>query len=135
MPVKAEYKLTGLDKAIHDLVKGGGNLREYMPVVAEILNSAVMDTFEEEAGFTTGAWEESERVADSGGKILQDTGILAGTMATELTAFSARVSPTAPYGIFHVTGTENMPKRNFLDIDWGSVTKEVEDFLLGEILQ
>jgi len=111
---------------------------EVTPVIAEILVAAVQDVFESE-GF--GKWPE---LADStiaqrrGGpgqaiKILQDSGLLAGSINPESSPDSASAFTNVPYGAWHVIGTEHMPKRDFLEVDADLVQFEAAEVLLEAI--
>lgn len=98
----------------------GRSLQGAMPVIADMLVGAVMDVFDAEGP----GWEplaeatlKRRRNRDkSSAKILQDSGVLAGTMGTVIGADFVEAVAAASYGIFHVTGTKRMPKRDFTDL-------------------
>jgi phage gpG-like protein len=92
-----------------------------MSVVGESISTSVLDYLQSEGN---GSWEPlspatlRRRPRRRGGQLLQDRG--------QLKAFQVWTGPDwvevrspAPYAGFHVTGTRNMPQRDFTDIDLG----------------
>lgn len=79
-----------------------------------------------------------------GGKLLQDTGLLANIQTSRGPGFVKLTSP-APYAGFHITGTtqkniyrayapHTMPERDFMDIDYDKAFDELADMVLREAL-
>lgn len=67
-----------------------------------------------------------------GGRLLQDTGVLANIQMSSGADWAEVWSPAA-YAKFHVTGTKKMPKRNPLAIDWKRLLQQASEDLLEEI--
>lgn len=129
---KIEYVVDGLSASLKELEDRGGNVADLLPVVGEILRSAIDEVFLTEG---RGEWEVSRRVLEEGGTILQDTGRLAASIAIEeIGGDTVEAFALEPYGKFHVFGTKYMPARDYLDIDFIAVSDEVSEFILGEIL-
>lgn len=121
-----------LDHVLSELYAHGANLNDLRPVIGEILVTAIDEVFDTEGN---GKWKKSQRAELQGGKTLQDTGILAGSISTEYPENGTVAAGTdVPYGIFHLEGTKKMEVRDFLDIDWEGVSEEVSEFLVGEVL-
>lgn len=106
-----------------ELKKLGGraqNQRAINAQVAEILRTFVDDKFQDEGP----RWPQlapatilRRRGGGQGARILQDTGILATTIGVDSGADFAEVFTNVEYARFHITGTRNMPQRDFFDID------------------
>ena len=127
----------GLVKIVREFERRGNNLEDITPAVAQILVSAVDDVFISE-GF--GKWPDLAPATirarrGSGAKILQDRGLLAGSITPRSGARVAEAFTRVPYGVHHITGTANMPERNFLKIKMKKVTNQVAQILLREVLK
>jgi phage gpG-like protein len=106
-----------LSKVLVDLQAQGARLHSAMPAVASLLFGAVQDVFAAEGpGWAQLAEStiERRRNKDKGSiKILRDTGVLVGSISTRYASTYAEALAGAAYGIFHVTGTSRMPRRDF----------------------
>lgn len=106
-----------------------------MDVVAETLATAIDDEIQTEG---RGRWADfslatlKRHPKRSGGMLLQDTGLLANIQTREGNDWAEAISP-APYAGWHVTGTKNMPARNFLDIRLDQVLEEIAEFIVDEM--
>lgn len=110
-------------------------------VISQILATAIDDVIQSQgAAGTQGAWDEfSPTTLDIhprriGGMLLQDTGILANIQTSEGGFWGMAASP-AEYAHWHVTGTGNMPERDFLAVELEQVSDEIADILTAEIVQ
>lgn len=120
-------------KRLQAMIRAYGERAQNPPMrlVGEIIAAEVDDVIqsEGEAG-TKGKWEGfSQKTLELhprrvGGMLLQDTGLLA-NLQTRSNAVEAEVASPAPYATFHVTGTKNMPARNFLAIDFDRVMEQI----------
>lgn len=104
---------SNLQRVLSELEVQGGKVTHLMPTIAEMLLGAVADVFEAEGP----GWEplaESTKRGRRGTsqKILQDSGAFAGTIDAAWGESYAEAVAGVSYAIFHVTGTERMPKRN-----------------------
>lgn len=117
LEIKTESNLA---KVIGDLESQAGNVVDQMPVVAELLFGAVQDVFEAQGpGWAplADSTVEARRNRNKGSiRILQDTGVLVGSIGKRYGSTYAEAVAGASYGIFHVTGTKRMPKRDFTNL-------------------
>ena len=119
---------------IDALEKRGGNLSPVMAVISEIMLGGVEDEFETEG---RGQWpplapSTLRRRRGGSAKILQDTGVLAGSAYARHGADFAEVGLGARYAIYHVTGTSRMPARNPFDVAdrvWDEAVNALFDYL------
>lgn len=127
----------GLAKIVKEYERRGNNLEDITPAVAQLLVSAVDEVFQTE-GF--GTWPDLAPATirarrGTGAKMLQDRGILAGSITPRSNARTAEAFTRVPYGIYHVTGTKAVPKRNFLKIKLKKVTDQAAQIMLREVLK
>lgn len=69
-----------------------------------------------------------------GGLLLQDTGLLANLQTFVGDDFFGVRSP-APYAGYHVTGTKNMPARDFLAVDIATLLGSLAEEIASEIVE
>ncbi len=127
---------SGLKRLFAELRRRGGNLAGVNAAIAEDLVAAVLDVFEDEGPGWAPLAESTlanRRGKAAGAKILQDTSILAGSVHPDSGASFAEAYSDVPYGVFHVMGTDKMPRRDFMAIDFDEVTRSAADLLLAEI--
>ena len=101
-------------RVIDHYIALGGDLSPAMAIIAQDLVAAVEEQYETEG---EGNWDPLAEATLRGrrggiGKILQDTGIMAGSTAPHHGDFYAEASSDVPYLAFHVEGGEHLPKRN-----------------------
>jgi len=125
---------SNLQKVLLDISAHGKSIDRALPVVAEMLHGAVNDVFEAEGP----GWEplsDATKAARRGTsfKILQDTGLLAGSLEPSYGSTYAEVVDGTTYGHYHVTGTKRMPKRDWTDLGpfEEPLLDEVAEFLTG----
>lgn len=107
-----------------------------LSVLSEMLSNAVNDEIETEGRARWVPFAESTLVRHPrrvGGSLLQDTGLLANIQPDEGDDWVEASSP-ARYAIFHVVGTRNMPKRDFLDIDIDGFLREAAEVYLHSVV-
>ena len=129
-----------LGRALRRFERKGRAAAEVMPVVADTLVAAVLETFEQQGpGWPALAPStvKARRAQGAGAKILQDTGVLAGSIqpSTGTGAYGpwAAAGTNIHYGAFHVTGTSRMPRRDFLDVDLRAIAREAAELILLEV--
>lgn len=114
-----------LQRLFAELADLGGDLTDVNALIAEDLVAAIHDVFEAEGP----GWEPTQR----GGKILQDTGNLVNSISPDSGPTYALAFSDVPYGVYHVTGTDVMPARDWTEIDWDAATAAAADQLLAQI--
>lgn len=117
----------------------GRSLGGVMPQIAQVLQSAVRDKFDQEGP----GWKdlaESTKKARSGSsyKILQDTGELAKSVDTGYGSDWVEAFAGVSYAIFHSAGTETMPRRDPFDLEaskaiWDDAQKDILELVLGAV--
>jgi len=114
------------------------NLDRVLPVIADILVSAVDDVYQAQGpGWDPFAASTVRARGDMGAaKLLQDTGLMATSTIGETGADWAKAKTTIPYAKYHVTGNKNLPKRNPFDLGpfESDVLDEVADLLVDEVV-
>jgi len=112
------------------------SLGELSGEISQMLLLAVEDEFDSQGG---GEWEPfaastlKRHPRRAGGKLLQDTTEMIGSIKPESDSESASVVTTNPYAGYHVEGTKYMPARDFTDIDYDELGMQIGDLLLKEI--
>jgi len=107
-----------------------------MSVIAEMLATEIDDEIQTEG---RGRWpafalETIKRHPErAGGSLLQDKGILA-NIQKKIGNNWAKAYSKRKFARFHVTGTKNMPARNFLDIQMEKVLEEMAAYITDEIV-
>lgn len=138
---------SALIDALERLRDAGANVAaETMPVLAEILVSAVHEVLERE-GAVAGRpkWPElaestkrkrAKRQASGVFKILQDTGNLAGSIMPYADAEVAEAFTNVPYAGYHISDAPRrvIPKRDFTDIDFEAAQADAVDVILAQVL-
>jgi phage gpG-like protein len=88
-------------------------IRHAMPIIAESLVAAVSDVYEAEGpGWADLQDSTVKQRRGSSYKILQDTGVMAGSTSPGYGADWAEAFAGTSYADFHATGTRHMVKRN-----------------------
>lgn len=127
-----------LEDAIRAYGRKAGSMRAVTRVISEELVSLVSDVFEAEGP----GWDPLEdstlarrRGGGKGAKILQDTGVFAGSVSPGSGDDWAEAFSGVSYGIFHVTGTENMPRRDPFDFGpfESDALRSIADMLLEHV--
>lgn len=128
--------MTELRDVVKRLEAKGKNVSRLMPVVAEMLVSGVSDVYDAEGP----GWQdlaESTKQARRGTsyKILQDTGVMAGSTTAGHGPDWAEAFAGAAYADFHSRGNANLPKRDPFDLGpfLADVLADVEDLVLLEL--
>lgn len=112
--VKAE---TNLGAVLLGLQHQAENIDRHLPAIAEMLVAAVQDVFEAEGpGWQDLADSTKRQRRGTSYKILQDTGILAGSVAAQYGSTYAEAVDGTTYGHYHVTGTKRMPRRDWTEL-------------------
>ena len=114
------------------------NLDRILPVVADILVSAVGDVYDAEGP----NWEPfaastvRRRGSMGSAKLLQDTGVMAGSTIGESGSNYAQARSTIPYAKYHVTGNARLPVRNPFELGpfEAGVLDDVAQLLLDEVV-
>lgn len=103
--------------AVYRLRAKGSALSKLMPAFADALVAAVSDVYEAEGpGWDDLAPSTQQARRGSTYKILQDTGVMAGSTSPGYGIDWAEAYAGVAYADFHATGTERMPKRNPFDL-------------------
>lgn len=138
MPDGVRFHSPDLAKQLTKLRAQGEDLRGAVPLAAEALLAAVDDVFEKEGpGWAplAPATIAARRGGGGGAKILQDTAVLINSIDAEQGADFVEVGTNVPYAKFHVTGTKNMPQRDFLEIDFEAVSTEIAEMVLMSVVR
>jgi phage gpG-like protein len=139
----AQVATDGVQVDLRELIKHADasrrNLRtlsEVTPTLASILVSAIEDVFEAEGpGWAKLDPKTIKRRRSPAVKILQDTGVLATSIHPQHGVDFAEASAGATYGVYHVTGTKHMPKRDFTAIDWDETLEDITAIILEHLTQ
>ena len=143
----ADLDSSELFRALDKLQAAGADVAaETMPVLAEILVSAVHEVFERE-GAVAGKprWPElaestkrirAKRQGSGEFKILQDRGILVGSIMPHAEQSLAEAFTNVPYAGYHISDAprRKIPKRDFTDIDFDKAQTEAIDVILAQVL-
>lgn len=116
--IKVEHNLSLLVRPMQARVQA---LPDLLPIIAEMLVSGVMDVFEAEGpGWAPLAASTlaKRRKAGAGAKILQDSGLMAGSLAPAWGDTFAEVIDLVSYDVFHVSKEprSKIPLRDFFDL-------------------
>lgn len=142
-----EFDSTELQQALEALRDAGSDVAaETMPVLAEILVSAVHEVFERE-GAVAGLprWQDlaestkrkrAKRQPSGVFKILQDRGILAGSIMPNADQSIAEAFTNVPYAGYHISAAPRriIPLRDFTNIDFQAAQAEAVDVILAQVL-
>jgi len=145
-------KLTGqeqLRKLVGEVEQRGGNLQGVSEFVAQELCAAVEQNFQDERGYEQGPWPrragkigelvDAIRSGEQRGqnrKLLQNTGIMAGSVTPAHQGLEAEAYTDVPYAIFHVSKEPRtvIPLRDFLDVDLGGISDTTCEVILAEMM-
>lgn len=126
-----------LGKIFDEMLERGERIpAAVLPNVAQILVSAVEDEFATEG---RGKWQQladetlaRRRREGRGAKILQDTGIFAGSITPFVGADFAEALTNVPYAVFHTSDAPRkiIPYRNPFDIDMEAAEQQMIDLVL-----
>jgi phage gpG-like protein len=120
-----------LQRVLEYLRENVEDLPGIMPSVAESMVSAVLSEFETEG---RGKWAplKPETIArrrggGGGAKILQDTGLFAGSITPDFGPDYAEAYTNVPYAVFHTSDAPRkiIPYRNPFDIDEDALLEDV----------
>ena len=106
-------------KSLKQFADNAQNTEALMKQCGQIMRRYVDDKFQQEGPGWAPLSESTlrhRRHADSA-KILQDTGVLAGSFDVLAGDEYAQVYTNVPYAIFHLEDSSHQPARNFFDID------------------
>jgi phage gpG-like protein len=132
----ADVDTSELVAAIAELEARGKNVSKLTPAIAEMLVSAVHDVYDAEGpNWQDLADSTKEARRGTSYKILQDTGVMAGSTAPSHGSDYAVAFAGAAYADFHSSGTVNMPRRDPFDLGPFEevVLKDVADLVLMEV--
>lgn len=136
--VDIRFDLGALLKDVKDIQNHTAAISRLMPVVGEILATGVSDVYEAE-GPGWAPLKESTLLARSGSshKILQDTGLMAGSTNIATGGDWAEAYAGVSYAYFHADGTKNMSARNPFDLGpfEEEVLADVSDLILAEVVK
>lgn len=131
---------TGADFAelqllVDSFERQGRSLSRLMPAVAEVLVAAVSDVYDAEGP----GWEPLKEATlkkrrGTVGKILQDTGVMAGSTSAGYGSDFAEARGGASYSVFHAPDDQG---RNPFDLGpfEEPALREIEEMLLDELLK
>jgi len=154
MAASAEIDFSSLMRAVNDLGKKMADASRTMPILAEALVSSVQDVFEQEGAVGGNPrWPDlkSKRPRDAsrkvkkrgkgarkrgrrGPKILQDTGIMAGSITPASNDTIVQAYTGVGYAVYHVSKAPRkvIPLRDFFAIDEAEFYKEAADVILAK---
>lgn len=140
--------LRELDHALEQIGSAGAELGgELMAAGAEMLVSEVLEVFEKQ-GAVAGQqhwadfWWRREGLPKPKGrrwqgslKLLEDTGVLVGSITPFSEAMVAEAFTNVPYAGFHVSDRprRKLPKRDFTAIDFDRAQKDFADLILSQL--
>lgn len=127
---------TELGSVVAQMQARGKQVTRLMPVVAEILHSAVSDVFDAEGpGWKDLAESTKQARRGTSYKILQDTGMSAAYLGNYYGADWAEVVGQTSYIEFHTRGNENLPVRDPFDLGpfMADVLLDTAELLLNEL--
>jgi len=127
-----EVDTSRLEAAVDALEDEIGGVAAVLPAIANMLVGQVADEFETEG---QGQWEPfadstlKGRRGKGNPKLLQDTGVFAGSIHGEHGIDFAEAATNVPYAVYHVMGTKNMAARDPFDVDEDSTLDEAEELV------
>lgn len=134
----ATADVSELEAYLGELAERGTNLTPIMAVIADDLVAAVNDRYESEGD---GEWPphaestlRKRRGGGRGAKLLQDTGILAGSTAADYGADFAEAFSGVDYLKYHLEGGPIIPKRNPFELR-DEVYDEASQTLINYIVE
>lgn len=136
-----EIDFSSMMKAVGGLQRQLSDAHRTLPIIAEALVSSVQDVFEHE-GAVGGKprWEGlkkstlRKRRKSSNPKILQDTGILAASIAPASSDRWVAAYTGVRYAKYHISDLPRrvIPLRDFFDVDLGEFYAEAADVILSK---
>lgn len=136
MPAPVSVDASDLARVVRSFGDRGRQLDRLMPIVADILVSAVDDVYDAEGPDWEPLAESTLRQRrGSTAKILQDTGVMAGSTRPYYGSDWAEARAGVGYAKYHVSGTKRMPARNPFDLGpfERDVLDDVADLMLKEV--
>lgn len=140
MPVFQIKTSNTLQLALHQYQAKAQAIGGLLPTIAELLVGGVHDVFEAEGPGWAPLAEStlrSRRRHGAGAKILQDTGVMAGSIAPGWGDTYAEAFAGVNYAVYHVSDEprHHLPKRDFFDLGpfESPVLNEVAEILLAQI--
>lgn len=118
--------------------KAKGVVAQVAPTVAEMLVAGVQDVYESEGpGWKDLAEKTKLQRRGTSYKILQDSGVMAGSTAPAVGPDWAEAHGGAAYTIFHVMGTVHMVRRDPFDLGpfMQDVIDDTRDLLLQHVVK
>jgi len=139
MAETVEIDFSPLLQQVKDLDRRLGDMHRTMPIVAELLASSVAEVFDRE-GAVGGKprWpplkRQRRRNRGGGQKILQDTGVMAGSITPASNDAWVMAYTGVRYAKYHVSKLPRrvIPLRDFFDIDREAFYAEAADILLAK---
>jgi phage gpG-like protein len=141
LDAKVTFDASQLTKALKDLATRGGNVGNVMPVIAEDICTEIINRFELQSGYEQGKWQDDKpatiaaRRVSKSPKILEDSGVLLGSITPYDDGETAEGYTNVPYAKYHVSPEPRkiIPLRDFTDIDFGSVSDRAMELILSEV--
>lgn len=130
-----EFDASDLIEELEKILGRAYNPQAINEQVAEVIKGFVDDKFEDEGPGWAPLAEDTIRLrrASANPTILQDTGVLAGTIDTAAGVDFAEVFTNVRYATFHLEGTEHMEDRDFFDIDFDAALGLAADIIVDDI--
>jgi phage gpG-like protein len=125
---------------LHELIAAFQDLGEaaakpgadVMQLAAEDLMDGVQENFATQGhGRWPGLAESTLKRRGTGAQILVDTGRLRASIHADVGASHVEVTTDTAYGMYHVTGTSRMQRRDFLDIDEAALNAAADTIVDG----
>ena len=132
--MSARFHMDDIYRIVDDLENQVNNLP--LEAIGTLLQNAIDDLIESEGH---GKWPKlapstlKRRPRRKGGRLLQDRGFL-NKIQVETGRNWVSAGTPVTYGIYHVTGTRNMPQRDFLDIDMDQFVEDAGNLIAADIL-
>lgn len=105
---------------------------DVMQLAAEDLIDGVQENFATGGhGKWQGLAESTLKRRGAGAQILVDTGRLRASIHADVGPSHVEVSTDTVYGMYHVTGTSRLPRRDFLDVDEASLEAAADTIVDG----
>jgi phage gpG-like protein len=145
---RLRFDTSELDNAILALHNAGAELgAETMQIGSEILVAEVQEVFEKEGAVAGNEkwepfWWQRRGLPKPKGrrwqgtlKLLQDSGVLAGSITPFHEAFAAEAFTNVPYAGYHVSqrARQKLPMRDFTAIDFDRAQAEFVDVILAQL--
>jgi phage gpG-like protein len=129
------------DDLVMRIERMGGNSKMLpMDAFAALVVAEIDDVFQSEGvEGTEGKWDPlsletlRRHPRRRGGKILQDTGAMANVQVKEAGDMRVVIASPTGYAQHHITGTRNMPKRDFFALNFEELLEELGILALQEM--